>query len=77
MFSYCTAHKKPDTGARQRRLERLEEIFPSTEYIKWYKADQISHPYEWQVDRENQVWYVIHPSVSSVLFTNDREVLSV
>lgn len=48
-----------DTSTRQRRLERLEEVLPSTVFLKWYKEDQITHSDEWHVDRENQVWYVI------------------
>ncbi|OAK99679.1 hypothetical protein IQ06DRAFT_150030 [Phaeosphaeriaceae sp. SRC1lsM3a] len=57
IFSCCTAHSisMSDTSTRQRRLERLEEVLPSTVFLKWYKEDQITHSDEWHVDRENQV----------------------
>lgn len=55
VFGCCSALRKPDLSTLKSRLDRLEEILPSTEFLKWYKADQINHPHEWHVDRESQV----------------------
>ncbi|RYO67887.1 hypothetical protein AA0116_g86 [Alternaria tenuissima] len=53
IFSCCNSRRKPDLSTLKSRLDRLEEILPSTEFLKWYKADQTNHPHEWHIDRES------------------------
>ena len=65
LLGCCSTCRTPNLSTLKSRLDRLEEMLPSTEFSKWYKRDQIEHPHEWHVDRESQACVICLERISA------------